>query len=324
MDKPLFGTLPASASDVAAHWDTFYIFLCIISLFFFVLCIGGMVYFSWIYRKGRPGKTSTVSHNTPLEVIWTVIPTILLMIVFGWGWVLYKEMVHAPADSMEVRVLGKQWLWQFQYEDGRVTTGDLFVPVNQPVKLVMSSEDVLHSFFIPDFRVKQDVVPGMFTSVWFEAKEPGMHQVYCTEYCGAAHSGMLAKVYALSEEDWKLWKRGKEIKIPGMEKPIAKSGETKRVSLASAGEKIVKQYCTACHTTDGTKRLAPTFKGIYGSKEELTDGTTVTVDDNYIRESIEAPATKVTKGYSPIMPSFKGQLSEEQISQIIMYIKSLK
>lgn len=203
--------LPLQATDIAVKWDQLYMFLVWISVFFFVLVVGGMLYFVYKYKQ-RPGlKAKYITGNVPLEVVWTAVPLVLLMVIFGWGYYVYNEMTRAPSNAYEIRVVGKQWLWQFQYEDGRTTVNELYVPVNKPVKLLMTSTDVLHSFFIPNFRVKQDVVPGMFTTVWFEATISGKHQIYCTEYCGTSHSLMLAKAIVLEPGQWEDWKAGREI-----------------------------------------------------------------------------------------------------------------
>jgi cytochrome c oxidase subunit 2 len=165
--------------------------------------------------KSKPGlKTKYVTGSHTLEVIWTAVPFVLLMVIFVWGYSVYSKMVRSPSDAYEVRVIGKQWLWQFVYDDGKSTTNELYVPAGRPVRLVMTGQDVLHNFFIPDFRIKQDVVPGMYTSIWFHPEQPGIHQIFCAAYCGTAHSGMLAKVIALNEADWESWKRGKKIALP--------------------------------------------------------------------------------------------------------------
>lgn len=325
------GHIPMAATDVAASWDSLYIFLIALSTFFFVLVVGGMLYLAIRYRH-KPGiKTKYITDNHFLEAFWTVVPTILLMIIFGWGWNVYLKMTNAPSDAYEVRVIGKQWLWQFQYDHGVTTIGELYVPIGKPVKLIMTSTDVIHSFFVPNFRVKQDVVPGMYTSVWFEAKVPGKHQVYCTEYCGTSHSGMLAQVIVLEDKDWKLWLRGKDIgpqPIAGMtleQSAIAAVENAPVVSLAEKGKALAQSKgCVACHSDDGSAKVGPSYKGIFGHDVELADGSKVKVDENYLRESIENPTAKIVKGFAPSMPTFKGLLKEEELGAIISYIKSLR
>ncbi len=340
-------TLPVAGTDIAKSWDAVYWFLVYLSLVFFVGIVAAMVWFAIRYRKEKNRKPKYIHGHTGLEVIWTVIPTILLFVCFGWGWAVYQDMIHAPANAMEVHVIGKQWSWQFVYKNGTSVTNDLYVPVNRPVKLIMSSEDVLHAFFIPNFRVKSDVVPGMYTSVWFEAKLPGIHQVYCTEYCGTVHSGMLARLIVLTDDQWKDWLSGKKIDVDslpadptfpgyranrlgeGMPEAVAGStGGQKQLTLADKGKAVVTaKACIACHSVDGSKMVGPSYKGLYGREEKVVaNGKTITVkaDDNYIRESIENPLAKVVEGYPPSMPPYKGQLSEEEILSVIEYIKSLK
>ncbi|MGE0614037.1 MAG: cytochrome c oxidase subunit II [Bacteriovoracia bacterium] len=329
----LGGSLPIAATDIAARWDTLYLFLFYLSLFFFVLVIGAMVWFAWKYRASNNHKTEYIHGHVPLEILWTAIPTVLVLIIFYWGWILYVDMVQPPANAYEIRVVGQQWRWTFQYDDGRVTENKVYVPANRPVKLIMSSklEDVIHSFFVPDFRIKQDVVPGMYTSVWFQAKAEGKHQVFCAEYCGTAHSAMLADLYVLNDEQWKKFERGRMEGLPGNEPgQLASSGGSAPVvklsPLAEAGSKLYQTAtCVACHSIDGTKRVGPSWKGLYGSTEELSDGTKVKVDDAYIIESIEKPQLKITKGYEGlVMPPLAGNLKPDDIKALVEFIKSLK
>lgn len=332
--KKAMGGLPIQGSDVAVAWDHLYVFLFWLSVFFFVLVVGGMVYLAIKYRA-RPGqKTKYIVDNHKLEAFWTIVPTLLLMVIFGWGWHVYTKMVRPPVNAMEVRVVAKQWLWNFQYEDGHLETNQFFVPVNQPVKLVMSSEDVIHSLFIPNMRVKSDVVPGMYTSVWFEAKVPGSHQIYCTEYCGASHSLMIAKVYALPQEQYDEWKRTRKIDVGtiqvagGGTDSVATANSSvalKPLSLADRGKALVEQKgCTACHSADGSPRsTGPTWKGVYGHDVELANGEKVKADDDYIRESIMNPNAKIVKGFTPVMPPFQGLLNEEELNAVMAYLKSL-
>jgi len=344
--KAFAATLPVAATDVAQSWDSLYWFLIWVSGFFFVGIVLAMIIFVVKYRK-KVHKESTYIHgHTGLEIVWTVIPTIILFIMFGWGWNVYEKMTHAPSDSMEVYVVGKQWLWQFVYKNGTNSIGDLYVPQNKPVKLIMSSEDVIHSMFIPNFRVKQDVVPGMYTHVWFEAKVLGIHQIFCTEYCGTSHSGMLGRVIVLDDQQWKDWQDGKKIDVdslpadpsyPGFRANHLGEGlvDSKtdgavkaaggQVSLAEKGKAIVAaKGCVSCHSADGSRMTGPSFKGIYGNDVKLTDGSTVKVDDNYIRESIENPTAKIVEGFPPAMPPYKGLVDESEIMAITEYIKSLK
>lgn len=333
--------LPLQGTDVAVAWDALYWFLIWLSVFFFILVVGGMIYFAIRYRSSKVKKTKYIVDHHGLEAFWTVVPTILLMVIFGWGWHVYKLQVHAPSNAMEIRVVGKQWLWQFQYDDGRMLTNELYVPVNTPIKLVMSAEDVLHSFFIPNFRVKSDVVPGLYTSVWFEAKVPGAHQVFCAEYCGGSHSLMLAKIYALEDKEWLAFQSGKEVQKPGRAggeptvtslvsldsttSSASSAAHIEKLTLPEQGKKVTEaKGCTACHAPEGPNKIGPTYKGLWDKEQELADGSKVKVDDNYIRESIMQPQVKVAKGFNPVMPPYQGQLSETELNAVVAYIKSLK
>ncbi|MEO5968633.1 MAG: cytochrome c oxidase subunit II [Bdellovibrionia bacterium] len=327
-------TLPLQGSDIAVQWDSLYSFVLWLSIFFFVLVVGAMLYYMVKYRHIPGRKTEYFRDNHLLEGIFIGVPTALLMIIFVWGYSVYHSMKQAPSDAYEVRVIGKQWLWTFQYDNGRTTVGEVFVPMNRPVKLVMTSEDVLHGFFIPNFRIKQDVVPGMYTSIWFTATVPGKHQAYCTEYCGTSHSGMLAKVVVLDDDQWEAWNNNKKLgNIP--EAGLLTS--TDKISTSAASPmapvfSLVEQGrviheskgCVACHTVDGTVKVGPSHKGMYGSKVELTNGKFVVADENFIRNHIENPKSETLKGYSQVMPTFKGLITEVEMNALIAYMKSLK
>ena len=339
---------PLAATDIAVRWDTLYDFLMWLSIFFFILIFGAMIYFAVAFRASKGQRPKYITGNHLLETIWIAIPTVLLMVIFAWGYAVYHSMTQAPSDAYEVKVLGQQWNWTFLYDNGR-SEPTLYVPVNKPVKLIMSSKDVLHSFFIPNFRVKQDVVPGMYTSVWFEAKIPGRHHVYCAEYCGASHSGMLAWTIVLTDDQWAQFQRGVEFKwdqfplmgvdlaaagetgplapLPAMDAPIRTSSAAPmrpEVSLAQRGHQLYEtKGCTACHSIDGENKIGPSFKGLWGKQVELTDGSYVKADENYIREAIERPQAKVVKGFQPVMPTFQGQFEEQDLSAMIAYIKTL-
>lgn len=317
MDTAFAQMLPPVASDIAGKWDVLFLFLVGASLFFFVIVVGALIWFVIKYREKEPGqKVGNIVHNEKLEFIWITIPTILVMIIFAWGWVVYKRMVDAPESAYDIKVIGKQWFWQFQYDNGKTTIGELIVPEKIPVRLVMTSDDVIHSFFLPDFRIKNDVVPGMYTKVWFQANEQGEHTIFCAEYCGEAHSKMMGTVKVVSLSEWENFKKG--------------TGATKErpASLVDWGQQLyTDKGCFACHSIDGAKGIAPTFKGIWGKREEMSDGSFVLVDENYVRESIEYPGTskdKLVKGFPPVMPTFKGLLTEEEMNAFIAFIKSLK
>jgi cytochrome c oxidase subunit II len=345
-ETTLPGWIPLTGTDVAARWDNLYNFLVWTSIFFFVLIVGAMMYFIVAYRH-KPGvKSRYITGSHTLEGIFIAVPTILLLIIFGWGYSVYNGMTQPPADAYEIRVIGKQWLWQFQYENGKTTAGEVFVPVNRPIKLVMTSEDVLHSFFIPNFRVKQDVVPGMYSSVWFTATVPGKHQVFCAEYCGTSHSTMLAKVIVLTPDQWEAWNRGKKIgDIPDAwqsaaleeqdqskeyasadtDSTVPKTRLIAQTTLVEQGKAVYEtKGCVGCHSVDGTSKIGPSHKGLYGRTVILADGRTMIADENYIRGHIENPKGTLLQGYSPVMPTFKGLITETEMNALLAYLKSLK
>jgi cytochrome c oxidase subunit 2 len=325
------GTLPISATEAAEKWDVLYWFLVALSAFFFVLVVGGMLYLVVRYRAKPGTEPHYIVDNHLVEGLWTVIPLGILLVLFGWSFYVYQKLVHVPADAYEVRVVGKQWLWQFQYKDGRTFTNEVFVPTGRPVKLVMTSEDVIHSFFVPNFRIKSDVVPGMYTTVWFETSVPGQHQVFCTEYCGTSHSTMLAKVVALTPEQWERFEAGKKVEgiadaADGAGQLISASGAGLRAvgNMIAQGKKLVEaKNCVACHSANGKRGVGPTFLGLSKSQAELADGSKINRDDNYLRESLMNPQARVVKGFAPAMPSFKGQLSEFELNSVLEYLKSL-
>ncbi|MDX2150960.1 MAG: cytochrome c oxidase subunit II [Bryobacteraceae bacterium] len=306
--------LPPGASEHARDIDTLYMFITWLCVFFFVLIVALTVSFAWKYRKSRSkgGPTPYLTHNTALELTWSVIPLFLLIGIFFWGFFGFVEAYVAPNDAIEIQVTGKKWLWAFEYPNGTRSVNSIHVPVGKPVKLVMSSEDVIHSFFIPDFRIKQDVIPNRYTEIWFHPEKPGVHQVFCTEYCGKSHSDMLAKVHVDDEATYNKWlEEGDE--------------ELKKMPLKELGKLIYEQRgCTQCHSIDGTRGQGPSFKGIWAQSHKFQDGSSLSVDANYIRQSILEPQAKIVAGYEPIMPSFQGLLREREILGVIEYIKSLQ
>lgn len=308
--------LPEQASEFAARVDTVIWFVTIISLISFLLITIGLVYFAIKYRRrSENDETPYITGNHFLETLWTVIPSILVMIIFVHGFLIFKEMRTPPAEAVEVNVVGRQWLWQFQYPNGKTTLNELYVEQNRPVKMVMRSDDVLHSFFVPAFRVKQDLVGGIYTYLWFTPTKVGIYDMYCAEYCGTGHSAMLAKVIVMSPEAFERWEGGEE------EKGEAVAG----LPPEKLGEKLYKERgCNACHSIDGSTLVGPTWKGVFGHEVTVTDGSTVIADENYIRQSIVEPQAKMVKGFGPVMPSFKGILSDAEVDAIIAYIKTLK
>jgi cytochrome c oxidase subunit 2 len=304
--------MPPAHSTMAGEVDALFYFIYYVALIIFVGVIGVTAYFMWKYRKkGKHSLTEGKDHNIKLEILWTVIPTLLVFIVFIWGFRGYMKLHVAPRNAMEVNVTAQKWFWNFTYAEGNNSINELVVLVNEPVKLIMSSQDVIHSFYVPDFRVKMDVLPNRYTTVWFEATSIGEFNLFCTEYCGKGHSEMIAKVTVLSEDEFANWKASADAIPAGM-------------SMAEAGAKIYKdKACYTCHSIDGSPGVAPSFKGKYGTMEKLTDGSTVLVDENYIRESVLNPQAKVVAGFQPVMPTYQGLLKEQQIDALIAYIKSL-
>ncbi|MCC6751146.1 MAG: cytochrome c oxidase subunit II [Deltaproteobacteria bacterium] len=308
--------LPVQASAVAKDVDSLFYFILYLSTFFFVAIVFVTVLFVLKYRKrgDQAHPTSGNHHNRKLEITWSVIPAILLIVVFLWGFRDWMGMNVPPKDAMEVRVLARKWNWQFDYPSLDVTgQPELAVPVGKPVKLIMSATDVLHSFYVPAFRVKKDVIPNRYTVLWFQADRPGTYDIYCTEYCGTGHSGMFAKVKVLSPLEFQSW--------------ADNAGGGEKLGPVKWGEKLFTgRGCVGCHnpTRDQGGKPGPALAGKFGSDENLASGATVRVDDNYIRKSLMEPGADVVKGFQPVMPTYQGQLKDKEINALIEYIKSLK
>ncbi len=281
----------------------------------FILLVGitiALIYFAIKYkRKSEDDETPLITHNNTLEISWSVIPLLITLVIFGWGYSGWLNLRSVPDDAYEIHVNAFKWNWGFNYSNGAQTLNELHVPKGRPVKLVMQSRDVLHSFFVPDFRVKHDVLPNRYTYVWFQAEEAGEAQIFCTEYCGTSHSNMLAKVIIHEPDEFETW--------------LETNGGGVSGSPVEQGEQLVSlQGCKTCHSLDGTKIIGPSFKGLFGKQETLSDGSTVTVDENYIRESILNPGAKVVQGYDNVMTPYEGRVSDDEISNIIEYLKTLK
>jgi len=260
------------------------------------------------YRRRHADEVGANIHgSTALEVIWTAIPLLIAMVMFVWGTSVYFALAKPPAKAMEVYIVGKRWMWKAQHLTGHREINQLHVPVGTPVKLLISSEDVIHSYYIPAFRQKIDAVPGKTTSMWFEASKAGTYQLFCAEYCGTQHSGMIGTVVAMEPRDYQQWL----------------TGGTTAGSLTSNGEQqFAALGCVTCHRDDGKGR-GPSLVGVFGKPQTMANGTTVFADEAYLRESILNPSKKVVVGFPPLMPTFEGQLTEEQILDLIAYIKSL-
>ncbi len=312
---PLFFILPFmpdDASTVAGQVDALYIFLVAVAVFFSVLIAGLEFYFAIKYRRRSPDEFPPASKSSlKLELAWTVIPFAITMVIFVWGAKLYFDIYRNPGDAMDVYVTAKQWMWRFQHTDGKREINELHVPVGRRVKLIMSSEDVIHSFYVPAFRIKTDVVPGRdrYTTAWFEATKAGRYHLFCAEYCGTSHSGMIGWVDVMEPAEYQAWLGGG-----------ATSG-----SLAANGEQLFQQQaCATCHRSDNTGR-GPKLEGLFGSKVQLDNGQAVVADESYLRESILNPQAKIAAGYPrpSDMPTFDTLINEEQLLQLIAYIKSI-
>jgi cytochrome c oxidase subunit II len=302
---PLF---PEQASTFADRVDALYYYLLSVSGFFVLLIFALIFYFAVKYRRRSEGEqTPPILGNIPLEVAWIVIPFILVMIMFVWGASLYFTAFSPPANAMEIFVIGKQWMWKVQHPEGRREIDELHVPVGYPVKLTITSQDVIHSFYVPAFRIKMDAVPGRYTSTWFQATKTGTFHLFCAEYCGTAHAGMGGRVVVMKPSEYAQWLR---------------TGAPEE-SLVAAGERLFQQLgCSGCHSQNSVVR-APLLDGIYGKPVPLQSGQVVLADEGYIRDSILLPQKDVVAGYAPVMPPFQGRISEEELMQIIAYIRFL-
>ncbi len=296
---------PEQASTIARGVDHLYYFLTAIDLFFTAVIFLTIFYFALRYRRrSEQDQPKQIEGNIPLELLWTAIPLVLVVVVFLWGTSLFIRNSRPPAAATEIFVVGKQWMWKIQHPEGLAEINELHVPVNRPIKLTMTSEDVIHDFSVPAFRIKKDVVPGMYTTLWFQATQTGRFHLFCDQYCGTNHARMLGEVIVMEPIDYEQWV----------------SGGIRGESMSQAGAKLYDQL--ACITCHGTGR-APSLNNIYGKPVKLADGSTVVADDAYLRESVIYPSVKIVAGYPPIMPTYKGQVTEEQLLQLIAYIKSL-
>jgi cytochrome c oxidase subunit 2 len=303
---PLF---PEQASTMAPRVDALYFFLVGVSVFFALLISFAIVIFAFRYRRrSEVDRPPEILGDLRLEIFWTIIPLGFTMVMFVWGAKLYFETYNPPPDALEIHIVAKQWMWKAQHPAGRSEIDELHVPVGRPVKLLLTSQDVIHDFFVPAFRVKTDVLPGRYTTVWFEANKTGSFRLFCAEYCGTLHSGMLGYIRVLTPGDYQSWLGG------------GSGGQT----MAEVGARLFQSLgCAACHGERDTSR-GPALAGLSGKQVRLQDGKIITADETYIRESIINPQAKIVAGFAPIMPTFKGLVSEEGIAQILLYLKSLE
>ncbi len=301
---PLF---PPEASKIAPQMDALYFFMVLVSLVGLTLVILLVVSFSLLYNKERHPKAVQIEGSTLLEATWTIIPLGLFLIMFVWGALIYFRVYTPPANAMNIYVVGKQWMWKVEHPGGQHEIDALHIPVNRPVQLTLISQDVFHSFSVPAFRVKREAIPGRYTTVWFEATETGTFHLFCTQYCGTNHSQMIGDVIVMTPDDYQKWL----------------AGSTSGDSLAQNGERLFASLsCNACHNTSAEAR-GPNLVNVYGSNLALANGQTVTVDAAYLRQAILNPSEHVTEGYTPIMPTYQGQISEEGVIALVEYIKNL-
>jgi cytochrome c oxidase subunit 2 len=303
---PLF---PESASTMASRVDALYFFLVGLAVFFSLLIAGLIVYYAIKYKRRSDTSVGVAIHGgLALELTWTIIPFLITMVIFVWGASVFFAMARPPSETTDVYVVGKQWMWKFQHLDGQREINELHVPVGRAIRLIMTSEDVIHDVFVPAFRVKADVIPGRYTNIWFQPTKPGRYHLFCAEYCGTKHSGMVGEVVVMDATEYQAWLSGGG---PGG-------------SLAEGGAKLFASLaCNTCHRPDAQGR-GPVLEGLFGKTVTLQSGETATVDEAYVRESILNPSAKVAAGFQPIMPTFQGLVTEEQLLELIEYVKSLQ
>jgi len=301
--------VPESASTVSWKVDALYFYLSGVTLFFSLLIGAVLIFFVIRYRRRTPYEIPRpVAGSHKLETIWTVIPFIIAMTMFAWGARVYFDQYKVPENAIEVYVVGKQWMWKLQHATGQREINELHVPVNRKIKLIMTTEDVIHDFFVPAFRTKADVIPGKYVTLWFEATKTGRYHLFCAEYCGMNHSGMIGSIIVMEPREFDDWL----------------SGNTGSTTPATAGQQLYQTLgCASCHGANGEGGRGPTLVGVFGSNQTLQTGETVRVDEGYVRTSILNPQAQLVAGFGPIMPTFQGQVSEDQLLQLIAYIKSL-
>src|ERR1700752_1222432 len=302
-----FALFPPEASKIAPQMDALYFFMVLVSLIGLTIVILLVTGFSILYSKKRHPVAVQIEGSTLLEETWTIIPLGLFLIMFVWGSFIYFRVYTPPANAMIIYIVGKQWMWKAEHPGGQHEINALHIPVDRDVQLTMISQDVFHSFSIPAFRVKREVIPGRYSTVWFRATQPGTYHLFCTQYCGTLHSAMIGDIVAMSPDDYQKWT----------------AGSTSGQSLAQNGERLYASLgCNSCHSGTAGAR-GPHLAGIYGSKVTLEGGRTVTADDEFLRGSILNPTTHAMAGYAPIMPTYQGQVSEEDLIDLVKYIKGL-
>lgn len=303
---PLF---PEQASTLAPRVDNLYFFIVAVTAFFALAVTIVVIVFAVKYRTDDPLAVGARIHGSiPLELAWSIIPFIISIVIFAWAADVFFDLVRPPNQTLEIYATGKRWMWKFQHIDGQNEINELHVPLGRAVKITFTSEDVLHSLFFPAFRTKADAIPGRYSSVWFTPTKLGEFHLFCAEYCGTRHSGMVGRVVVMEPAEYQAWLTG---------------GVTGG-SLSQRGEQLFNDLsCNTCHRSDGSGR-GPSLVNKFGQPQQLADGTSVTVDEAYVRESILTPQVKVAAGYTPLMPTFQGLLSEENVIALVEYVKTLK
>ncbi len=305
----MFGHLPLwpeSASTNAGNVDALYIFLLLVSGIMIALIFSVLTVFAVRFRKRRGQRAVQIEGSHELEITWSIIPFCVMMVFYIWGAVIFFRERTPPQDATEVYTVAKQWMWKFEHKEGQREINELHVPVGRDVKLILTSQDVIHSFFVPAFRIKQDVIPGRYTTLWFRATKAGTYHLFCSQYCGTQHSGMVGWIKVMEPSDYEAWMSG--------------AGSQ---PLAVAGQKLFSELgCVTCHRSD-TQGRGPDLAGVFGKPVLLQDGRTVTADENYIRESILEPGAKIVQGFKPVMPTFQGLVNDEQLNALVDYVKSL-
>jgi cytochrome c oxidase subunit 2 len=301
---PLF---PEQASTFAADVDALYFFILAVSSFFALVVAVTSIALGVRYRRRHKDEVGAhIEGNLPLELLWSAIPAVIAMVMFGWGASVYFHLRRPPDEALQIYAVGKQWMWKFQHLGGQREINELHLPAGRPIKVTITSEDVLHSLYFPSFRTKMDAIPGRYTTLWFEPSKPGQYHIFCAEYCGTRHSGMIGWVYVLEPAAYQAW--------------LAGGGEG---SLAERGAALFQQLaCNTCHLDSGQGR-GPSLKDVFGKPVELADGSTVMVDEVYLRESILTSQAKIVKGFQPLMPTFQGLISEEGLVALIEHVKSM-
>ena len=302
--------IPDSASTLSWKVDALYFYLSGVTAFFTLLISGILIFFVIRYRRRTPYEIPRpIAGSHKLETLWTVIPFVIAMTMFAWGARLYFEQYRPPENAIEIYVVGKQWMWKIQHSTGQREINELHMPVGRKVKLIMTSEDAIHDFFVPAFRIKADVVPGRYTSEWFEATKPGTYHLFCAEYCGMNHSGMIGSIVVMEPREFDNWL----------------SGNAGNTTPAVAGQQLFQSLgCVSCHGANGEGGRGPALVGLFGRQMQLNTGQAVKADEAYLRESIINPQAKLVAGFGPIMPTFQGQVSEDQLVQLLAFIKSLQ